>query len=179
MRGKLQGEGHYELFQTTHGHRILCLDDERWFAVVEGQQSDILVGSDGDHEKADTVRSGKYFYADFENDPEFRDQPHLFLEEGRHFREYVLPQGLPCEKGDKVRLIRSEAELSAGKVREHVKGKGDRGGEKQFEGEPEGLRNRTKDELYRMARDRGVRGRSSMNKADLVRALSQDEAASR
>lgn len=171
MRGKLKKEGQYELFQTTKQHQILCLDGETWFAVVEGQQSDILVGSDSDHEKQKTTRKGKYYYADFENDPAFQDQPHLFMEEASHFREYVLPQGLPCKKGDKVRLVRSGERIPASKVKDHVKGRGRAGGEKQYEGKPEGLRNKSKTDLYDMAREKGVKGRSRMGKEELVNAL--------
>lgn len=171
MRGRLIKEGDYEVFQTSRGHRILALDQEQWFAVVEGQKSDILVKSDSDHEKESTVRKGTYYYADFKDDPAFQDQPHLFMEEGNHFCEYVLPQGLPRKKGGKVRLVRTGKPLSRKKVLDHVKGRGNRGSEKQYEGKPEGLRSRSKGELYDMAKQKGIEGRSKMNKEDLVHAL--------
>ena len=55
MAVKVEDRVHYELFETTRGHRILVLNDERWFAWVEGQQGEILVRSDPDHEKDRTT----------------------------------------------------------------------------------------------------------------------------
>ena len=43
MSIKVEDKGHYELFETTNGNHILVLNDERWFAWVEGQQGEILV----------------------------------------------------------------------------------------------------------------------------------------
>ncbi|MFW5883113.1 MAG: hypothetical protein ACOCVG_01985 [Verrucomicrobiota bacterium] len=122
MNNRLKQEGHYEIFKTSNDHRVLTLDDRQWFAVVEGQNSDILVGSDADHEKDHTVREGRYFYAEMEDDPDFQDQPHLFMEEDGHFYEYLLPNGIPHGKGDKQRLIRTGERLPEEKVMQHVKG---------------------------------------------------------
>ena len=40
MRGELKKEGKYELFETTHQHQILSLDNKEYYALVEGQQGD-------------------------------------------------------------------------------------------------------------------------------------------
>lgn len=59
MRGKIEKQGQYELFETTHGHQILSIDDEQlqkeeFFAVVKGDEGDLLVHSDADHDKQKT-----------------------------------------------------------------------------------------------------------------------------
>ena len=95
MRGKLKEEGSYELFKTTNGNEILNLDDNNFFALVKGQQGDIIVASDSDHKKDKSISKGKYFYADFDNDPEFQDMEHLFMEDGGKYKELLLPEGMP------------------------------------------------------------------------------------
>ena len=82
MRGSVIKHGHYELFETTKGHQILTLDESEWFAVVEGQKGDIIVHSDSDHERKKTLQKGEFYLADFEDDPEFQDMPHLFMQAG-------------------------------------------------------------------------------------------------
>ncbi len=162
MKGKLKKEGKYELFQTDNDTLMLALDDEDWYALVKGQQGDILVGTGSDHTKQKTVRKGKYYYADFNNDPDFYDMPHLFMKDGAGFYEFLLPNGLPENKGDQVRLIRTKDKLSEQKVMSHIKGKSDK----------EELSSKTKDELYEMAKAQDIEGRSKMNKDELIEHLS-------
>lgn len=171
MRGELKKEGHYELFETTRKHQILNLDDDEFYALVEGQKGEIIVKSDSDHEKSHTISKGKFYYAAFEDDPEFRDMPHLFMEDGNRYRELILPEGLPENRDYQKKLIRSDRKISEHIVMEHVKGKGEKGSEKQYSDKPEGLRNRTRDELYRMAQQYDIGGRSKMNKEELVDQL--------
>lgn len=82
MPVKVKQQGQYELFETSHKHRILVLDDKQWYAAVEGQQGDILVHSDSDHERSRTLQKGVFYIIDFKDDPKFNDVPHLFLEKG-------------------------------------------------------------------------------------------------
>lgn len=171
MRGKLKGEGKYELFRTTKGHDILNLDNNNFYALVEGQQGDIIVASDADHKKDRSLSKGKYYYVDFQDDPEFRDMEHLFMEDGQKFRELVLPQGLPNSNDHQKKLIRGRNGLSRGKVMEHVKGKGNKGSEKQYEGKKENLRTKTKEELYDLAKKHDITGRSKMDKEELIKEL--------
>mgnify|MGYP001565010247 FL=1 len=171
----MKKEGHYELFESGGGHQILTLDQERWFALITGQKSDLLIGSDADHKKRHTIREGKYYYADFEDDPEFRDVPHLFMKDGDIFREYVLPNGFPRSKGDQVRLVRTGMELPPEKVLEHVKGSGSQGSEKKYRNKAEAFRSMPKQELYEMARKKGIEGRSNMSKEQLVKAIEKAE----
>jgi hypothetical protein len=105
MTAKINDKGHYELFETSHGHRILVLNDEQWFAWVEGQQGEILVHTDSDHEKDHTIQEGEFYLADFEDDPKFQDQPHLFLQDGDRFQEAILPNGLPTEHDHQKKVV--------------------------------------------------------------------------
>ncbi|HET8809256.1 MAG TPA: hypothetical protein VFM65_03215 [Flavobacteriaceae bacterium] len=120
MKGELKREGKYELFKTSRGHQIINLGDE-YYALVKGQKGDIIVKSDADHEKDKTLFKGKYYYADFKNDPDFQDTPHLFLEDGDQFQEMILPEGFPEEKDYQKKLVRTEKKLSKEKVLRHVK----------------------------------------------------------
>lgn len=171
MRGKLKKEGMHELFKTTKGHYILKLDDKEYYAMVKGQKGDIIVKSDSDHEKDQDVTKGKYYYADFKDDPEFQDMPHLFMEDGDQFREIVLPEGLPKESNYQKKLVRSDKKLSKQLVMDHVKGEGDRGDEKQYEEKPEGLRSKSKKELHDLAKKHEIKGRSKMGKEELIKHL--------
>lgn len=171
MRGKLNKHGKYELFETTHGHQILALDDKEYYALVEGQQGDIIVHSDADHKKQKTLQKGEFYLADFDDDPEFRDQPHLFMEKGEHYTELILPNGLPTKSNHQKKLVRTDEKISKGTIKEHIEGKGNKGTEKQYEDKPEGLRAKTKEELYEKAKEEEVEGRSKMDKEELVKNL--------
>ena len=171
MRGKLENEGHYDLFKTTKGHQILNLNDKHFYAVVKGQRGDILVATDEDHEKDKTVKEGQFYVADFDDDPEFRDLPHLFLEEGKKYREWILPNDKPNKSDYQKKLVKSGNMVSKSKVDKHVKGKGDVGTEKQYQGKPERLRSKTKNELYEMAKKEDIPNRSKMKKEELVKPL--------
>ena len=97
--------------------------------------------------RREKVCQRKYYYADFDNDPEFQDMEHLFMEDGGNFRELLLPEGMPTSGDHQKKLIRESKKLSKDKVMEHVKGRGDKGSEKQYQGKKEGLKEKTKDEL--------------------------------
>lgn len=171
MRGKVKKHGNYELFETTHGHQILTLDKEDWYALVEGQEGDIIVHSDSDHEKRKTIQKGEFYLADFEDDPEFKDMPHLFMEKDSKFTELILPNGLPTESNHQKKLVRTDEKIPKSKIREHIEGKGNKGSEKQYKGEPEKLRSKTKEELYDRAQKEKIKGRSKMDKEELVQHL--------
>ena len=173
MRGNLNKEGDYELFETTEGHQILHLNKKDWYALVNGQQGKIIVKSDSDHEKDHTIQKGQFYLADFEDDPKFKDMPHLFLKKGEKFTEYILPNGLPTEKDNQKKLIETDEKLAEDKVMDHVKGRGNKGDEKQYEGKEEGLRNKSKKELEQKAKEEGISGRSKMKKGELVDELKE------
>lgn len=195
MQGNIEKRGRYELFETSKGHQILCLNDKDFYAVVEGQKGDLLVRSDSDHKKKKTVKKGKFYLADFDEDPEFQDTPHLFLEESKSlYQEWILPRGAPTSGDYQKKLIRTDNKVQKDKVDYHVKGSGDKGREKQYQGtrneahsrsEAAGhggrkkgngqadLMKKTRGELYDMAKQRQINGRSSMDKAELADALSK------
>lgn len=174
MRGDLKKEGKYELFKTNHGHNILNLDDQNYFAFIEGEQGDVIIKSDSDHKKEKTVSKGKYYYADFEDDPEFKDMRHLFMEDGSKFKEIILPEGLPKKNDYQKKLVRTDEKISKDKVEEHIKGKGNKGSEEQYENKKEGLRDKTKEELYEKAREKDISGRSKMDKEELIKNIQKN-----
>jgi hypothetical protein len=121
MPVKVQAQGQCELFETTHQHRILVLDHKQWFAWVQGQQGEILVRSDADHQKDHTIQEGQFYLVDFEHDPTYRDVPHLFLQEGGRYEEVMLPNGLPTEKDYQKKLIKTDNTLAKGELAEYLK----------------------------------------------------------
>lgn len=175
MKVKLEKEGKYELFETNHGHEILVLNDKDYFAIIDTSQGHILVDSDSDHKKDHTVDSGKFYLADFEDDPEFKDMPHLFLKEGKKYKEFILPNDLPTDSDTQKKLVEPDEKLSKKKVDEHVKGPGNKGSEKQYQGKEEGLRDESKKELYDKAKEKNISGRSDMDKEQLVKAIKKSE----
>jgi hypothetical protein len=108
---KVQEHGHYELFNSTHQHRILVLNDKQWFAWVQGQQGDILVHSDADHQKQHTLQTGQFYLVDFEDDPRYKDMPHLFLQTDDRYEEVMLPNGLPTEQDRQKRVVKTDHRL--------------------------------------------------------------------
>ena len=121
MSVKVEDKGRYELFETTHGHRILVLDGERWFAWVEGQRGEILVLSDSDHEKVHTVQEGDFYLAAFEDDAEFQNgNPHLFLQKGDDFQELIVPNGLPTEHDNQKKVVSTDETIGKEKLKGHL-----------------------------------------------------------
>lgn len=120
MSVNVEDKGNYELFETTHGHRILVLNGERWFAWVEGQKGEILVLSDSDHEKDHTFQEGDFYLSDFEDDPKFQDNPHLFLERDDNFQELIVPNGLPTEHDNQKKVVSTDETVGKGELKEHL-----------------------------------------------------------
>ncbi len=120
MTVKINDKGDYELFETTRGHRILVLNGERWFAWVEGQQGEILVHTDSDHEKDHTIQEGEFYLADFEDDPNYRDMPHLFLQNGDRLEELILPNGLPTEQDKQKKIVSTDETVPQDELTSHL-----------------------------------------------------------
>lgn len=192
MQGNLDKRGKYELFETTNGHQILNLNNKEFYAVVEGQRGDILVRSDADHKKQKTVKKGDFYLAEFDDDPEFNDIPHLFLQESKNqYREWILPRGTPGDNDHQKKLVRSGNKVGKDKVKYHTEGTGAKGRERQYKetskharskAEASGkgasasrgedtLGQKSKSELYDMAKRKNISGRSTMDKGELVNAL--------
>src|SRR5512138_1029576 len=98
MKGKIENEGYYEIFSTSDGQEILCLNDRKYYEVAKGKSGDMLIGTGSDHPKAETLKSGKFYLVSFGDDAEFRDLEHLFLQEGEKYLEWILPNERPTEK---------------------------------------------------------------------------------
>lgn len=118
MSANVKEKGNYGLFETTHGHRILVLNDKQWYAWVEGQQGEILVHSDSDHNKDHTIQEGDFYLAEFEDDPEFQNnQPHLFLQKGDEFQELIVPNGLPTESDNQKKVVSTDETVAKDKLK--------------------------------------------------------------
>jgi hypothetical protein len=140
MSVKIKSQGEYELFETTKQHRILVLDGKQWYAAVAGQQGDILVRSNSDHEKDRTLQQGHYYLADFNNDPKFKDMPHLFLEKSSRFQELVLPNGLPTSKDHQKKVVWTNDTIKKSDLEKHLQGDGKAGSSKAGSSKAKGAR---------------------------------------
>ena len=122
MTATVQRHGRYALFETPRENRILTLGNDLWFAWVTGDQGDILVRSDEDHERARTIQEGEYYLVDFQADPSFSDVPHLFLERDDHFQELILPNGLPTQDDRQRRVVETEKTMDREELERNLAG---------------------------------------------------------
>jgi hypothetical protein len=120
MTARVQRHGRYELFETPRENRILALGNDLWFAWVTGEQGEILVRSDDDHERAQTIQEGEFYLVDFETDPSFTDVPHLFLEQGSRFQEVILPNGLPTHDDPQKRIVQTDKTVGRDELEQHL-----------------------------------------------------------
>jgi hypothetical protein len=121
MAVKVKDSGRYELFEDSHGHRFLVLNAERWFVWIEGQKSPIIVRTHPGHEKTRVLQRGKFLFVDFRNDPGFRDVPHLFLQSGNVYREFILPNGLPTDRDPQKRFVVTRKTLPVKELEDYLK----------------------------------------------------------
>ena len=122
MTATVQRHGRYALFETPRENRVLTLGSDLWFAWVKGDQGDILVRSDEDHERARTIQEGEYYLVDFQADPSFTDVPHLFLERDDHFQELILPNGLPTQDDSQRRVVETEKTMDRDELERNLAG---------------------------------------------------------
>jgi hypothetical protein len=120
MTATVQRRGRYTLFTTPKQNRILVLGKDQWFAWVGGQQGDILVRSDEDHEHDRTLQEGEFYLVDFQDDPDFTDVPHLFLEREGEFVEVILPNGLPNDNDTQKRVVGTEKTIDSASLKRHL-----------------------------------------------------------
>jgi len=124
MSVDIKDRGQYELFETPQEHKILVLNDKKWFAAVKGQQGDILVRSDSDHQKGRILQEGRFYFVDFKDDPKFNDVPHLFLEKGEKYQEVVIPNGFPTKEDMQKRVVWTDETISKDQLEAHIKERG-------------------------------------------------------
>jgi hypothetical protein len=120
MTATVQRRGRYALFATPRQNRILVLGKDQWFAWVGGQQGDILVRSNEEHERDRTIQEGEFYLVDFEGDPDFTDVPHLFLERNGEFVEVILPNGLPTDDDAQKRVVGTEKTIDSAALKRHL-----------------------------------------------------------
>lgn len=120
MTATVQRHGRYTLFETPQQNRILVLGDDLWFAWVGGEQGEILVQSDADHERDRIVQDGDYYLVDFEQDGSFTDVPHLFLEASSGFQEIILPNGLPTSDDTQKRVVTTAKTITRAELERYL-----------------------------------------------------------
>lgn len=120
MTAKIQRQGRYTLFETPNENRILSLGNELWFAWVGGEQGELLVRSEREHERERTIHEGEYYLVQFEDDASFTDVPHLFLGHNGEFREVILPNGLPTDDDTQKRVVSTDKAVSAEELKQHL-----------------------------------------------------------
>lgn len=116
MTATVRRHGRYTMFETPGGNRILALGSDLWFAWITGDQGELLVRSDADHEQERTVQDGEYYLVDVHNDPSFTDVPHLFLEREGEFQEIILPNGLPTDDDIQKRVVAPDKTITREKL---------------------------------------------------------------
>jgi hypothetical protein len=124
MGVRVKASGRYELFEDQHGHRFLVLDAKRWYVWIEGQKSPIIVRTRPGRSKKRVIQKGKFFYVDFEDDPKFSDMPHLFLQKGQRYLEFLLPNGLPDERDPQKRLVVTQKTITRRELENYLKEEG-------------------------------------------------------
>jgi hypothetical protein len=72
------------------------------------------------------VQQGKYFLVDFKDDPNFRDMPHLFLEKGERYQEFLLPSGLPTKLDPQKRLVVTRKTIAREELEDYLQKSGAR-----------------------------------------------------
>ncbi|WMJ73390.1 Rho termination factor N-terminal domain-containing protein [Cytophagaceae bacterium ABcell3] len=168
MKGTLDKEGKYEIFETVNGSHILVLNEQHWYAIVKGKYGHILVATDSNHKKNKTVQKGDFYKADFRNNPEFNDIPHLFLRDGKTYKEFLLPNDLPDKNDRQKKLVITKKRVQENKVKKAVKPLKNKN---RAPAKREDLKNKSKQELYEMAKEKDIPNRSKMNKRELVKKL--------
>jgi hypothetical protein len=88
---------------------------------VQGQQGEILVHSDADHQKQHTLQTGQFYLVDFEDDPTYKDMPHLFLQTDDRYDEVMLPNGLPTEQDHQKKVVKTDHRLPKDELTAYLK----------------------------------------------------------
>lgn len=121
MEKNLNEKGNYEIFKTTGDNEILRLGKSEIYAIVETNKGPILIKTDEDHQKQETIEKGIFYLVDFEEDPAFQDMPHLFIEKGTKYQELLLPSGFPDASRDRKKIIFTRKNVDEEKIRRHSK----------------------------------------------------------
>jgi hypothetical protein len=165
MKNKVKSEGKSELFKTTNKSTILSLDDKKWYAIASGQKGDMMIKTDSDHEKSKSLKKGKYYHVKFKDDPVFQDMPRLLLKKRTKYEEWLLPNDLPTSKKKRVKLIKQDKKISEEKLKKHIENKETSSDKKSS------LKDKSKKELYKLAKKHKIKNRSKMDKKELVKKL--------
>ena len=109
MRGKITEQGHYELFVSERGHRLLMLNDNTWYrwefnsAIPKLYLTKGVVDKSGDKEYL-PLSQGRYYLVEATTG-DFTGFSHLILENGTFFDVYRLPSELPTEMDFEAEIV--------------------------------------------------------------------------
>jgi|GEM_PF-1331431 len=104
MIGRVQQQGHYELFEDARGKELLVLNDnnenlECWFDIFREKGENIKIiftePRDDDPRNSNLRQDGHFYLAVVEDDPDYPGFTHLYLQDENGYEEFVLPEGLP------------------------------------------------------------------------------------
>ena len=120
MKGKITDQGHYELFISERGHRLLMLNDNLWFRwdwdtpVQKLYLTKGVVDKSGDKEYT-AVRQGKYYMVEASTG-EYSGFPHLLLEDVNFYDIFRLPTALPSNMDFEAEIIDIREKVPAEEV---------------------------------------------------------------
>lgn len=124
MKVELKSEGKYEYFKSTDGKDILNLDNQAYYAIPGGKEGNTIESTDPDPDKESSISVGRYFFAEYQHDPEYRETSRIFLEDGPQYRELILPEGLPTKRNEnQKKLVHGKNRYSIYQLQDHLSGK--------------------------------------------------------
>lgn len=109
MRGKIIDQGHFELFVSERGHRLLMLNDNAWYRwewnapVQKLFLTKGVVDKSGDKQYS-AIKQGRFYIVE-STSGEYSGFPHLLLEDTNFFDVYRLPVSLPTNMDYEAEII--------------------------------------------------------------------------
>lgn len=102
MIGRIQEQGHYELFEDERGRELLVLNDdnenlEGWFSILYEKAFVKLIYSHyklNDSRTLTVKQEGHFYLAVIEDDPDYPGFTHLYLQDEKGYEKFVLPEGI-------------------------------------------------------------------------------------
>jgi hypothetical protein len=120
MKGNITEQGHFELFESQRGHRLLMLNDNafyRWDWDTEVQKLYLTRGAvdkSGDNDYK-VLKNGRY-YLIHSTDGEFPGLDYLLLEDGNYFDTFRLPTLFPDSMDGEAEIVDVHERISAEEI---------------------------------------------------------------
>lgn len=102
MIGRIQKQGHYELFEDGRGKELLVLNDdnenlESWYSIFREKEIVKMIITKvrfDDPRTQNLTQQGHFYLAVIEDDPDYPGFAHLYLQDEKGYEEFVLPEGI-------------------------------------------------------------------------------------